>query len=185
MKNSTEHISISAKNYANALIGVVQDKQSTYEEISKDFDNVCQILNMSPELHDILNNPTIAYDMKIDIANDVFKNEISQTMMDFIKILIEKKRFGEFSQIYQAYVEKLNEIYNIQPITVVSAVELSENNKNQVIQKLETKLNKTVKPDWELDDDIIAGLVIKIDDDVIDMSIKNRLAKLKKDLMLK
>ena len=68
---------------------------------------------------------------------------------------------------------------------MVSAIELSEEEKQQVVQKLENKLNKTVQPDWELDNDIIAGLVIKIDDDVIDMSIKNRLAKLKKDLMLR
>ena len=105
--------------------------------------------------------------------------------MDFMKILIEKKRFKEFSQIYRAYIDKLNEIYNIQPVTIISAIELSEKDKLQVIQKLENKLQKTVKPDWELDNDIIAGLVIKIDDNVIDMSIKNRLAKLKKDLMLR
>lgn len=185
MKNSKEQISISAKNYANALIGVVEDKKSTFDEISNDFENVRQILNMSPELREILNNPTIALDIKIDIATDVFKNEVSTTMMDFMKILIEKKRFKEFSQIYRAYIDKLNEIYNIQPVTIISAIELSEKDKLQVIQKLENKLQKTVKPDWELDNDIIAGLVIKIDDNVIDMSIKNRLAKLKKDLMLR
>ncbi len=185
MKNSTEHISISAKNYANALIGIVNDKQSTFEDISRDFENIRQILNMSPELKEILNNPTIPYETKISIVEEIFKNEIGNTMLDFLKILIEKKRFGEFSQIYRAYIEKLNDIYNIQPVTVVSAIELSEEEKQQVVQKLENKLNKTVQPDWELDNDIIAGLVIKIDDDVIDMSIKNRLAKLKKDLMLR
>lgn len=185
MKNSTEHISISAKNYANALIGVVNDKQSTFEEISKDFENVRQILNMSPELREILNNPTVSYETKIDIVNEIFKHEISTTMLDFIKILIEKKRFGEFSQIYRAYIDKLKEYYNIQPVKVISAIELSEDEKQQVVKKLETKLNKTVQPEWQLDDEIIAGLVIKIDDDVIDMSIKNRLAKLKKDLMLR
>ncbi len=185
MNNSTEHISISAKNYANALVGVVNDKQSTFEDISRDFENIRQILNMSPELREILNNPTVSYEIKIDIVNEIFKNEVGSTMLDFIKILIEKKRFGEFSQIYRAYIEKLNEIYNIKPVKIVSAIELSEEEKQQVIKKLENKLNKTIQPEWELDDDIIAGLVIKIDDDVIDMSIKNRLAKLKKDLMLR
>lgn len=185
MKTVTEQISISAKNYANALIEVVRDKKSTFDEISKDFENVREILNMSPELREILNNPTISLQAQTDIAIDVFKNEVSSTMLDFIKILIDKKRFKEFSQIYRAYLEKLNEISNIQPVKVISAIELSEDKKLQVIKKLEEKLNKTVKPEWELDDDIIAGLVIRIGDNVIDMSLKNKLAKMKKDLILK
>lgn len=185
MKTVTEQISISAKNYANALIEVVRDKKSTFDEISKDFENVREILNMSPELREILNNPTISLQAQTDIAIDVFKNEVSSTMLDFIKIVIDKKRFKEFSQIYRAYLEKLNEISNIQPVKVTSAIELSEDKKLQVIKKLEEKLNKTVKPEWELDDDIIAGLVIRIGDNVIDMSLKNKLAKMKKDLILK
>ena len=97
---------------------------------------------MSKELQCIMHNPTIAFDMKIDIAVDVFKDDISNTMMD-LKILIEKKRFNEFSQIYKAYTNRLNEINNIQPVTIVSAVELTDSDKAQVIQKLENKL-KTV-----------------------------------------
>ncbi len=185
MKNSTEKISISAKNYANALIEVVRDKKSTFDEISKDFENVREILNMSPELREILNNPTISLQTQTDIAIDVFKSEVSIIMLDFIKILIDKKRFKEFSQIYRAYLEKLNEISNIQQVKVVSAIELSDDKKLQVIKKLEEKLNKTIKPEWELDEDIIAGLIVQIGDNIVDMSLKNRLSKLKKELMLK
>lgn len=185
MKNSKEQISLSAKNYANALVDVVNDKKSTYVQISNDFETVQQILDMSPEIKEVLNNPTVSFDLKMDIAEEIFKRDVSETMMNFLKVLIEKKRFKEFSQIHRAYIDKLNEIHNIQPVTVISAVELSEKDKLQVIKKLETKLNKTIQPEWKLDDDIIAGLVIKIDDDIIDMSIKNRLAKLKKDLMLR
>ncbi len=185
MKNSKEHISLSAQNYANALVGVLENRNATFEEISKDFENIREILNSSPELESVLNNPTITSEIKKDIVSEIFKNDIGETMMNFLKVLIDKKRFGELPQIHSAYIEKLNEIHNIQPVTVVSAVELSDNDKLQVIKKLEEKLHKTVQPEWELDTDIIAGLVIHIDDNLIDMSIRNRLAKLKKDLMLK
>ena len=185
MRNSKEQISISAKNYANALIEVLEAKHSTFEEISRNFDNIREILNMSPELEQVLNNPTITTDIKKDIVKEIFKNDISETMMNFIKIIIDKKRFCELSQIHSAFIERLNEIHNIQPVTVISTVELSEDSKLQVIRKLEEKLQKTIQPEWKLDTEIIAGLVIHINDNLIDMSIRNRLAKLKKDLMLK
>ena len=49
------------------------------------------------------------------------------------------------------------------------------------------KMNKPLKvySGWSLDEDIIAGLMIKIDDNVIDMSLRNRIDKLSKSLMLK
>lgn len=185
MKNSIEHTSFLAVNYAKALIDVVENNQSSFEQINNDFETVLEILEMSPQLKEILINPTVTTEIKLELAEEIFKKDISQIMLNFIKILIDKKRFREFSQIHCAYINKLNEINNIQPITVISAVELSDTKKAEVIRKLEQKLNKAVQPVWKLDSDVIAGLVIKINDNVIDMSIKNRLAQLKKDLTLR
>ena len=46
MGKHIQQISISAKNYANALIGVIEDKKVTFEQISNDFDTVCKILSL-------------------------------------------------------------------------------------------------------------------------------------------
>ena len=91
----------------------------------------------------------------------------------------------EFGEIYLDFNNKLNDIRNIQPVEVVSAVELDEDTKNRIVQKLNARLGKTVQPEWDVDEDIIAGITVKINDDVIDMSLKSRIDKLSKSLMLK
>lgn len=185
MKNSKEKISLPAKNYAFALADVADKNNIPYEQFSKELDAVKEILHSVPDLRNILNNPTIPYEIKREIAQDVFRKDVSGIMLNFLRILLEKKRFIELPQIHRAFIDKMNYVHKIQPVTIVSAVELSAQKKSEVIQKLESKLNKTVQPDWTLDEELIAGLVIKINDDVIDMSVRNRLAKLKKDLMIR
>lgn len=185
MRKFDEKISISAKNYAAALVQIVQDGIMTYNEVYKDLTSVQEILNMEPELPEVLNNPTVALDVKIEIVNEIFTKEVHKSIVNFLKILIEKKRFGEFSQIYAAYINKLNKINNIQPVLITSAIELNDEHKKQIVAKLEQKLKKQVQPRWNIKNDIIAGLVIKINDDVIDTSLKNKIEKISKDLLLR
>ena len=66
-----------------------------------------------------------------------------------------------------------------------SAIELSKSQQDEILAKLSAKLNKNILPVWETDESIIAGITVKIDDNVLDMSLKNRLEKLGKSLMLK
>lgn len=185
MTNSNEKISLSAKNYAIALANVADNNNIPYEQFNKDFEAIGEILKNAPDLRKILNNPTVPFEIKLDIVQEVFQKDVSAMMLNFLRVLIEKKRFIELPQIHRAFVDKMNYVHNVQPVTILSAVELSEQKKSEVCQKLETKLKKTVQPEWKLDEDLIAGLVIKINDDVIDMSVRNRLAKLKKDLMIR
>jgi F-type H+-transporting ATPase subunit delta len=76
-------------------------------------------------------------------------------------------------------------LQNIRPVTVISAVKLNSTQQNTIVEKLANKLNKKILPNWEINKDIIAGIMIKIDDNVLDMSLKNRIEKLGKSLMLK
>ena len=98
-------------------------------------------------------------------------------------ILIDKKRFNELTQIIQAYNDEVDIINNIKRVEVYSAVEVSEDRKQRLIDKLQNKLKKNVIVNWNINNDIIGGLVIKIDDDIIDNSLKNKLENLSKNII--
>ena len=178
-----QQIPLSAKNYSEALIKIVRDNILSYEEVQDDLNTISQILDMSEDLRMTLQNPTITDEIKSEITDEVFGKEIHPELVNFLKILIEKKRFGEFYQIKADYAMKLDEINNIQTVEIISAVPLNSEYQEQIITKLKGKLNKNIRPNWSINEDIIAGLIFKISDDVIDTSIKNKLDKLNKNLM--
>lgn len=177
-------ISLSAKNYADALVKLGKDGSISYDDILKNLDIVEEITTHSKDLVDVLENPTISNETKNSIIEDVFTKQINEKIKDFLKILIDKKRFHEFNGIVTAYRNELDKINNIKRIEVTSAVELDENDKKRVVEKLQQKLQKNVIADWYQNKEIIGGLVIKIDDDVIDTSLKNKIENLSKNLSM-
>lgn len=171
-------ISQSAKIYADALIDTAKD--GSYDVILKDLETVDEILKSSSDLKTVLTTPAVPVEQKLQIINDVFVNEVDIRILNFLKILAEKGRWAEFNQIIQAYKNNLDDINGIKRVTITSAIDLSEDYKQKITTALNEKLQKNVQSVWQIDENIIGGLVIKIDDDVIDTSIKTKLENISK-----
>lgn len=183
MTTSIEQISLSAKNYSKALVEMVRDNVISFEDLSKDLATVSEILETSQDLRLTLENPTVSEEVKSQIVEEVFKNEVHPQVVSFLKVLIDKNRFSEFSQIKADYEIKLDDVNKIQAVEITSAVELNEEYRERILQKLSEKLQKNIRPNWKVDENIIAGLIYRINDNVIDTSIKSKLDKLNKNLM--
>ena len=84
--------------------------------------------------------------------------------------------------IKYCYEEAMDVAKNVVKVGVVSAVEIDDDLKQALQRKLEKKLNKSVKFDFEINPEIIAGLILKIQDKTIDGSLAARLDSFKKSL---
>lgn len=172
-----------AKRYAESLIELANDGKMSNELILSNLYAVNDVLQNSEELEEILENPTISEQIKKDIIAEVFANEnIDDLIKNFLKILVERGRFSAFSNILEAYKSELDKINNLSRVSVTSAIELDEAMKSRIKQKIEEKLKKTVIPEWKINSEIIAGLVVKIGDTVIDNSLRNKLNNLSKNI---
>lgn len=165
---------ISAKVYAKALLKL----NVNVETVINSFETVSYAVKNSSDLCSAMCNPIVDVKIKKEILDDVFKTKIDNNILNFLKILIDKNRFSEILQIIDEYKAQVDELNNIKKVNVISAIQLNDNQKERIVSLLQKKLNKTVVVDWTLNDEIIAGLMIKIDDDVIDDSLKNKLDKI-------
>lgn len=172
-----------SKRYAKALIELQDAGVVTSKEIINDLKTISDTLKESPDLFEALSNPIVGIDDKKDIVDTVFQNEISTTVKNFVKVLIEKNRFSAFKYIVYAYEHELDLINGIERVEVVSAVTMREEAKHRLKKKLEEKLKKSVLINFEQDPEIIAGLVIKIGDSVIDTSLRHKLEDLSKEMI--
>ncbi len=170
--------STSPKNYAKALAEIAKDNVMSYEDIKHNLDTVILILQSSSELQMTLENTAISNSAKIDIINEVFKNQINDKIINFLKILVNKSKFNELPLIIDEFNKILDNVNNIKRVEVVSAVQLTEDQKNKITEKLKNKLNKNIIAEWIEQPEIIGGLIIKIEDDVIDASLKKKLENL-------
>lgn len=171
-----------AKRYADALFSSAKDS----EEIQKVFDDLKLVestIVSSAELKDFLEKPVISHNDKKDVIIQVFKAFIADTALNFLLLLVDNNRFNLFESAVSEYSNKLDEINNITKVRIISAVDLNDDMKSKLIQKLEQKVSKKVVAEYELKPEIIAGLVIEINDKTVDTSLKTKLSNLKKQLI--
>ncbi len=174
-----------SKIYADALYKFGQDGVLSLDDITTDLEKVSLICLSSSELTNTLNNPTVLTETKLQIIEEVFSNDLHSEMKNFLKILVQEKRFQEFDAIKASFQNILDDINNIKRIDIVSAVELTKEKRLAIVEKLQNKLQRNIVPSWIVDKNIIAGLVIKMGDDIIDVSLKNKLENLSKTLILR
>jgi len=180
--NNKNNLSI-AKRYAKSLLELMIDGENKIDEVSRDLDNVKTILQNSSDLYSAMTNPIVsAYD-KEQIINAVFEQDTNLTVRNFLKLLVDKNRFNLIYSIIDVFKEMLNKINNIAKVDIVCAIELDENRKNEIQNKLSQKLNKQIEISYNIDNSIIAGLIFKIEDNVLDTSFIHKLEEFKKELI--
>lgn len=169
-------ITYSAQNYAEALF-------ETGKNFVPDLELIQEVMKSSVDFINIISNPAIDLNVKYSILDEIFKDKIDEKVLQFIKILTEKNRLNEFDEILLAYKEYANKYNDIKLVEITSAIELNDEQKTRIIEKLSEKLEKKVIAKWGIDKEIISGLIFKIGDDIIDTSIKNKIESIGKNII--
>ncbi|MFA7659378.1 MAG: ATP synthase F1 subunit delta [Candidatus Gastranaerophilaceae bacterium] len=172
-----------AERYSDALVQIAKDGRLSYEKINADLEIVNNILAQSKDLMEFLTNPTISAEDKKGIIGKVFSEEIDTLIVNFLKVLVDKNRFSVFEEVLKSYKKTLDDVNNISRVQVTSAVEMNEESKVKLREKLEQKMRKNVVLELNISPDIIAGLILKMGDNVIDMSLRHKLEDLSKNII--
>lgn len=178
---NTKNILI-ADRYSDALVELAKEGALTFEKISSDLKLIKDTLEQSSDLNEVLINPVVSIENKKEIIDKVFSADVDVLVLNFLKVIIDKERFDTFLEICDSFAKARDAVENISRVEVVSAVEMSQDAKAKLKSKLEEKMHKNVVLDLKINPQIIAGLVISIGDNVIDMSLKHKLEDLSKKL---
>lgn len=171
-----------AKRYAVALVESAVD-DGVLQPVFQQLCMVRDTLLNSADLFDFLTNPIVSFTDKYDVIDKVFSSEVSDKVTNFLKLLVENSRFELFYSVIEQYSVKLDEFNNISRVSVVSAVNLDDEAKRRIVEKLEFKISKKVIAEYKVNPEIIAGLVIEVNNKTIDTSLKTKLNNIKKQLI--
>lgn len=181
LKNTDNKLIPLAKRYSEALTEVAKNKNEL-DTVWTDLQTVEESITSVKEMANFLSHPVIPVFEKKDMVKSVFEGKINIDVLNLLYILLEKNKINLLSTILYCFEESMDEAKNILKVGVVSAAEIDEDLKHKLQEKLESKLNKSVKFDFETKPEIIAGVVLKIQDKVIDGSMAAKLEGFKKAL---
>lgn len=169
-----------AKRYAKAILQQANEA-NVANQVFDDMKNIYATIMESPQLQDVLNSPIIKASDKKGALLTIFKEQ-SETTKSLIKLLTENQRTNLLKSVAKNYINLYNTSQGVIEAQVVSAVGLSSELEEKVLQKIKelTGSNK-VSINNIIDSSIIGGFILKIGDLQYDASIANKLSNIKKE----
>ena len=161
--------------YAEALFESSQFMQLV-EITRKDLNLISTTIEKSNNLKSFLDHPLVVMSAKKDVLKNLFINQINNHVLNFLFILIERRRINLLDSIVSYYSNLVNQLDFVTLVTVYTAVPLNEKQENCLKEKLQDITDsKVVQLIINIKPDLIGGLVVKIGSKVIDMSIYGQL----------
>ena len=171
-----------SKTYGEALFNLALE-DGTLTTIIEEVNIVKEAIAENPDLLKLLSHPKINKEEKISVIENIFKGRVSDSLVGFLVIVVQKDRYDDLDGIFEYFVAKVREYKNIGVASITSAVELAEEQKKQIEQRLlQTTKYSQFELTFHVDKSLIGGLVIRIGDRVVDSSVKTKLQMLAKDL---
>lgn len=167
-----------SSEYAQALFMLAMENKQA-EEYDKALDLVLYAFAENPMYMEFLESPGIPLNERLAALESAFTNALPKEVLSFLKILCEKRYISEFSDCVAQYKALLNEVSGVSDARVISAVELSENEKDALKEKLESLSGHTVLIEYTVDPSILGGLIVEMDDKVMDSSLQKHLKDVK------
>jgi len=172
-------VTTSVKRYAKAVFEIALESNKLKEWQS----NLTKIAKLveDDEFVGLTENPKIHFDLKTKLVQEKL-GKTNPMALNLVYLLISKGKLKTAGQLSDEYNNLLNEHYGIKSAEVTTAIPIDDVEKEKLGQNLEALVGKKVSMNVQVNPDILGGFIARIDDSLIDGSIRNRLEMLKKRL---
>lgn len=172
-----------SKTYGSALFEVAMEKNAL-DAILEEVLFVKQTFLENEDLRKLLLHPNIEKEEKIKVIENIYKGKIADEITGLMTMMIMKDRQKDILSVFDYVIWAIKEEKGIGVAYISSAVELSKQQKEKIEQKLlETTEYREIEGNYQVNKDLIGGLVIRISDTVVDSSLKTQIANLSKSLL--
>jgi F-type H+-transporting ATPase subunit delta len=168
--------------YARALLQLANETKQA-EPLRAELKSLSEILEKNPTFKAILSDPAVSEATRDTLLKKTFANRASPTLVNFLGLLNSKGRIGLIGEIIETYDELLEEQLGNVEVDVTVSQKLSPEQLERVRQKVSTVLGRNAVVHQYVDESIIGGLVLRVQDKLIDASVKHQLEMMKRQLL--
>lgn len=145
--------------------------------------SLAEILRTNEDFSKLMNHPKIMKEDKVKIVEETFGTRLPKEFVGLMTLMVEKGRANEMLSVFEYFVALVKEEKKIGRADVITAIAMSEAQKEKVEKKLlETTKYESFEMCYRVDESLIGGMVIRIGDRVVDSSIKTKLYELSREL---
>ncbi|MDF2699148.1 MAG: synthase subunit delta [Haloplasmataceae bacterium] len=170
-----------AQSYAEAIFDLELEK-GNLEMTSEQLTLIVNSFKDNDEFIKILNHPQLGKDDKKQIIRDVYGN-FDNIITNFLFVLVDNDRIGGLLDIYDAFIKIYNEYQNTINVLAYTTIALDNAQIDRLKEKLIIKYRHKIEVTNFIDEKVIGGMRLIINEDVIDYTINNQLKNLKSHVL--
>lgn len=160
--------------YGEALYELACD-ENQQDEILEQLKALNKSFHDAPEFIKLLCSHAISKQERCQVLDDSFRGKLNQYLLNFLKILTEKGYMHHFSHCCESYEKHYNEDHNILSVKAVTAVPLTDRQREALTQKLTRTTGKTILLMNRVDPTCLGGVRLDYDGQRLDDTISHRM----------
>jgi len=169
--------------YAQAFAEVVADRKLSTDAVEGQLADFLATWNGSAELRQFFINPAVPAQQKVAILDNLNgRLGMQKELRNLIAVLIRNDRIINVNEVVEAYRRILQEQLGIKPADILTARELSADERNSLAAEVGKLAGGKIDASFKLDESILGGTVVRIGSTVYDGSVKGRLERLREAL---
>jgi len=176
-----DHSKINVR-YAKAFFGLAQEKKLT-AELRKDAQLISGVCNEVVDFILMLESPVVKTSQKIKILKSIFDGKVNVLSLNFLVLIATNKREKFIPGIFRNLEDLYRQEEGIKTAVLTSAQALDAALVAQISKMLEKEFNAKVELSEKVDEKLIGGFVLRVDDQQYDASIATQLKKIKEQLL--
>ncbi|MBN2615746.1 MAG: ATP synthase F1 subunit delta [Bacteroidales bacterium] len=174
-------VQLLAKRYAQALFDLALETLAV-EQIAGDVSLVRSVLDENRALRKVLDNPVLDASVKSRLVNAIFgeKKAISNLSLRFLQLIVRKRREAQLVEICRSFEVIYYDYKNIIKAEVITASPMDDQNRNELMEQIRAFTHKEVELKETVDETLVGGFVMRVEDYQYDASIASQMRRLRK-----
>ena len=168
--------------YAKAFFNLAKEKD-LLDSLKKDVDLIEKLAKESTDFVLLLESPVIKTSQKVKLLTSIFSGKVNELTNKFLTLIAENKREIHIPGICRNFTELYRKYQGVKSAVITSAIPLPKDIIAQIQSKIESEFKTKVELSKRVNEDLIGGFVLRIDDRQVDASLATQLRKIKERLL--
>jgi F-type H+-transporting ATPase subunit delta len=168
--------------YAKALLATAKE-QKILSEIRENAASLRNLINTTPELKDFFEIPIIKPSLKLEIINKSFKDRFHPVMLSFLRLIVKNNREHFLPLILLAFEDLFKKDNKIKSVLLTTPKPVNDKTRTLIKDYISKEFNIKIELTEKVNDKLIGGFILRIEDQQINASVSNHLNKIRSELL--
>jgi F-type H+-transporting ATPase subunit delta len=168
-----------ARRYAVALADVVTSRGEA-QEVREELAAWDDLMRSNAQLLEVFRHPTIPYEQKRSVLDELIRRARPRpTTANFLRVLLQNHRLAELSEVSTQFAQELDRRAGVVNAQVTTARPLPADAQESLRARLGELTGNRVRLQFEVDDELIGGVVTRIGSTLYDGSVRGQLQQIR------